>query len=492
MHNIFAPALAILAVAAVACPVTASQSADAATLTASTDVSDDDALVADLMAAIQSGDDAALDDWIARRVSPEPLMPRDDFKPLLQNLASVKGLKATSWNRRGHWLEIFLEDANGRSARVDIEVDAGKVRGVIPIAAPSPYPGLLVDAPASERALRKAIDDRVKFAAARDQFSGVVMVMKGDRVIYQGAFGEADKDHSAPITLDTRFHLGSMDKQFTAVAIGQLIEKGELSLDTRLIDLLPDYANREGAEKITIRHLLTHTSGLGGLFGRESYRRARLDPFDRVSALLPLFAAEKLYFEPGERASYSNEGFVVLGAVIEAVTGESWYDYVTANVFVPAGMTGAGYPAIDEIAPGRAIGYRFGEDDPLGFGARRPNWNFIGYRGNSCGGGYASAADMLRFLHALRAGVLLKPETAEMMTAVFPGGERNYGMGFSNRPAGERSLRGHSGGGISSGIESDAKIVWETGWSYAVMGNYDAPFASIISRDIGNMIAAQP
>ena len=173
MHNIFAPALAILAVAAVACPVTASQSADAATLTASTDVSDDDALVADLMAAIQSGDDAALDDWIARRVSPEPLMPRDDFKPLLQNLASVKGLKATSWNRRGHWLEIFLEDANGRSARVDIEVDAGKVRGVIPIAAPSPYPGLLVDAPASERALRKAIDDRVKFAAARDQFSGI-------------------------------------------------------------------------------------------------------------------------------------------------------------------------------------------------------------------------------------------------------------------------------------------------------------------------------
>ena len=221
------------------------------------------------------------------------------------------------------------------------------------------------------------------------------------------------------------------------------------------------------------------------------YQRDKQKPFERVSQLLPLFAAEPLQFEPGTAANYSNEGYVTLGAVVEKISGMSWFDYVRARVFAPAGMTDTGWPSLDEVAPGRAVGYRFGEDDPLGFGKRRPNWTFLGYRGNSCGGGYSTARDMIRFLQALRAGKLLRPETVEMMTAEHSGGIGRYGMGFQRYTVGGRTVRGHDGGGAASGINSDAKMLWETGYAYAVMGNYDAPFAEAVGDDIATMLAAQ-
>ena len=454
-----------------------------------------DKRMADSFMAALAADGTARDRWLEQHVAGKPFMPKAEFKPVMESLAKVPGLRAEGFNRRGRWLEIFVVRADGKAAEIDLDMDPAdgtKIMGLVPLAAPGRYPRPLVSKPVGEAGLKAAIADRVKWAANRDDFSGAVLVTKGDRVIYSGAYGFAEKDNGGRITTDTRFHLGSMDKQFTAVAVGQLVEAGKLSLDTRLIEVLPDYPNRDAAAKITIRQLLTHTAGMGGLFDREAYQRDKLKPFTRVSELLPMFAAEPLQFEPGQGANYSNEGFVVLGAVVEKLSGQSWFDYVRANIFARAGMTHTGWPAIDEIAPGRAVGYRFAEDDPLGFGQRRPNWNFLGYRGNSCGGGYSTVGDMVKFLQALRAGKLLKPETVELFTTPHPGGLRNYGMGFTRTPEGARTVRGHDGGGAASGINSDAKMIWETGYAYAVMGNYDAPFAEAVADDIAKMLAAQP
>lgn len=448
-----------------------------------------------------NGDAAARRAWLtANRAA---AWPEAEAVRLLAAVAPPQGkLKTVRIERRRTYILVEVDMPQGRRARLDLALaagDPGKVGGINAIPIPTPYPDKPAAA-ASRQGLTDMVAKRVAFATDRNEFSGAVLAMKGDEVIFQGAYGLADRNAGAPNTLQTRFHLGSMDKMFTALSIGQLIEQKKLTLDTRVIDVLPDYANQEAARKITIGHLLAHRAGLGWLWERKGYDRWK--PHTTVTELLPAFAAETPGFEPGSKASYSNEGFLVLGAVIEKVSGMSWYDYVQKNVFDVAGMTHTGYPRIDEVAPDRAVGYRIGGaglaedgayDDPLGYGPLRPNWDFVGYRGNACGGGYSTVGDMVAFLKALRAGKIVSPATLELLTAVQPQGIGMYGMGFQNRPAGEgRTLRGHDGGGPHSGINSDAKMVWETGYAYAVLGNYDAPFAQVLGGDIGAILAAQP
>ncbi len=448
-------------------------------------------LIDDFLRAV-NGDAAARADFLARRVVTNPQMSREAFAPLLDAVAKTSGgVTLESWQYRGR-VRVMVRAANGKVGRVDLvqdQADPTRITGMIAVAMPTPYGGPKVTGRVSRQELSAAIDARVRFAAERDDFSGVVLVMKDGEVIYQRLVGEADKAAHAAVTAATRFNIGSMGKSFTAVAIGQLIDQGRLSLDTRVIDVLPDYPNREAARKTTIRHLLSHQAGLGMLFERPGWDwKLR---YERMSELLPLFAVAPNDFEPGTRAAYSNEGFIVLGAIVEKLSGQSWYDYVQANVLDRAGMASTGNLTDDPAIPDRAIGYRFGDDDPLGFGARSPNWDTLSWRGNACGGQFATAADMIRFLQALKAGKLLRPETAAQFVAR-SGGERDYGLGFEHFDLpGGRTLVGHGGGGPASGVNSDAKMIWETGYAYAVMGNYDSPFAQTLARDISDMLAAQ-
>jgi CubicO group peptidase (beta-lactamase class C family) len=362
---------------------------------------------------------------------------------------------------------------------------------VLAMPSPTPYPRAdLPTGPMSRADLAAAIDRRLRFAADRDEFSGAVRVLAPDgAVVYEQAFGMADKAAGVANTPITRFHIGSADKSFTAIMAGWLIEAGRLSLDTRLVDILPDYPNREAAAAITVRHLLTHSSGLGGLFDRPAFDGKK--PFRRMADLFPAFASEPLAFAPGSRAAYSNEGFVVLGAVIEQVTGESWYDLLARQVYQPAGMIRSGHPILGEPATGMAIGYQYGTDDALALAGRGRNDDRRGYRGNSCGGGYCTVGDMTAYIVALRAGRLLPPPMLQTMTQPAEGGLRDYGMGFQIRSVGDRRTIGHGGGGPFSGIDGDTRIVWETGWAWSILGNYDAPFAGEVSADIATLLAAQ-
>jgi len=373
-----------------------------------------------------------------------------------------------------------------------MDFDEGKVLGFNAYARPSAYNRPLIERPVSSDELRRAIAERLQFAADRNEFSGAVLVMKGDELIYQGAFGDADKDFGVPNSINTRFHTGSMDKMFTATMIGQLIDEGKIRLDTRLIEVLPEYPNREAAGKITIRNLLSHQSGVAPRdYGVPE--SDRLKPFERISEKLPDFAAKPLDFEPGTKADYSNEGFTVLGAILERLAGKSYYDLVQAKVFNPAGMKDTYYYRIDEISPLRAVGYRFPNKDFLGFGERVNNWTFqgLGYRGGANGGSYSTADDMTRFLKALRAYKLMSPRTTELMTGLQQG-YPEYGFGFVHRKVGDKTVRGHTGGGAFSGINCISRMVWETGFSVVVMGNYDAPLIEWVGDDVVKMVAAQP
>jgi D-alanyl-D-alanine carboxypeptidase len=366
--------------------------------------------------------------------------------------------------------------------------DESKVFSLATIPMPAAYDRPGPSGPVSFAALARAIDDRLRFSVERDEFSGVARIVspQGD-VVYESAFGFADRERGIVNTPDTRFHLGSADKSFTALMVARLIGEGRFSYETRLAELLPDYPNAEFARACTVRHLLTHSAGLGPLFGRPGWDNQRR--FTRMAEIFPAFAAEPPAFAPGARASYSNEGFIVLGAIIEAVTGRSWYDLLSEQIYAPAGMTRSAHFTMLETGDDIALGYRYLEGDHLGLNGRHANTSH-GWRGASCGGGYSTVRDMTSYLRALRAGRLLPQAIVEPMIVQAEPGLRAYGMGFIVNAYNGRRVIGHSGGGPHSGVDGDNGIVWETGWAFSILGNYDAPAAGTISRDIKSWLAA--
>ncbi|MGH8237741.1 MAG: serine hydrolase domain-containing protein [Steroidobacteraceae bacterium] len=238
--------------------------------------------------------------------------------------------------------------------------------------------------------------------SARDQFSGVIVVQRDGKTLLKKAWGLADRESRRANTTDTPFFIASQGKMFTAVAILQLVEAGKLQLDDPIVQYLPDYPNHELASKVTVRHLLTHQGGTGDIDildpnGGESRRWVR-----SIRDLIELHGKRALMFEPGSKAAYSNYGFILLGAVIEKVSGQSYYDYVEHHVFRPAGMNATTFPDKDHLAD-VAVGYTSVNGQP------RPNWDFLPWRGMSAGGGTSTAEDM-RATDANSEDVGLKPD----------------------------------------------------------------------------------
>ncbi len=219
--------------------------------------------------------------------------------------------------------------------------------------------------------------------STEDQFSGTVLVAKHGKILFEHAYGYADHAFAAPNRLDTKFNIASMGKMFTAIAVLQLVEQGKISLDDKLITHLPAYPNKEVANKVTIRQLLSHTSGLADFFGQQ-FADSNMANFDTLESLLPLFVDKPLEFDPGSRWSYSNAGYIVLGLVIQQVSGHSYYDYVRDHVYRPAGMQNTDNWAADADVPNRALGYTYAGQPK---GSPRKSNIFMLQRGGSAGGG---------------------------------------------------------------------------------------------------------
>lgn len=350
----------------------------------------------------------------------------------------------------------------------------------------------------SDPQIVKDLNTHMDALATQDRFSGAVLLAKNGQVLFQHAYGFADHAFDARNTLDTKFNLASMGKMFTAVAIIQLEQEGKLSVDDTLLKLVPDYPNTEVAAKITIRELLTHTSGLGDFFGPK-FQDSNQAQYQTLESYLPLFASQPLLFEPGSRYSYSNAGYIVLGLVIERVSGESYYDYVREHIFAPAGMKNTGFWSAQDDVPNLALsytsmfgGFRQGRGAPVH--ERTINVNVA--RGVPAGGAYSTVADMLRFADALRAHKLLDAaHTDELMTgkvsqvanpnvqgaaARQADSGSKYGYGMHEEFVNGVRIVGHSGG--APGISTDLAIYPAEGYVSIVLSNYDSGAQLVTAR----------
>src|ERR1044071_80579 len=207
---------------------------------------------------------------------------------------------------------------------------------------------------AQDRAAK--IQEVLALAQKYRQFNGAALVAENGKVVYKGGFGMANMEWNIPITPDTKFRLGSITKQFTATVILQLVEQGKIKLDGKLSDYLPDYRKDVG-EKVTIHHLLTHTSGIPSYTSQPGFfENVSRNPY-KVDEFVKKYASGNLEFEPGSKYSYNNSGYFLLGAIIEHVTGKPYEQVLKENIFDPLGMKNTGYDHSGMIIPKRAAGY---------------------------------------------------------------------------------------------------------------------------------------
>jgi CubicO group peptidase (beta-lactamase class C family) len=259
-----------------------------------------------------------------------------------------------------------------------------------------------------------------------------------------------------------------MNKMFTAVATLQLVEAHKLALDDPIGKHLPNYPNKEVAAKVTVRHLLTHTGGTGDIFGPE-FDQHRLQLREHRD-YLKLYGSRGLTHQPGARFEYSNYGFVLLGALIEQVSGMSYYDYVDDHVFHPAGMQSTGSLPESVEVPNRSVGYK--RPSPSG-GGWVPNTDTLPWRGTAAGGGYSTVGDLLRFAQALDSGRLISE--AMLAEATRPH-QQQYGYGFDVQGQGSLGSYGHGGG--APGMNGELRIFPELGYVVVSLSNLDPPAAS--------------
>ncbi len=303
------------------------------------------------------------------------------------------------------------------------------------------------------------LSDRLPGLAAEHDFSGVVLFAHGDTVLFHRAYGLASRRDSTRNQVTTRFNLASASKMFTAVAVARLVEEGRLSYDDPIGRYLgDDWVSPEVGRKVLVRHLLSHTSGLGmywDAWDRYASRIRTIDDYRQV-------VSDSLAFEPGARFQYSNTGFILLGAIIEKVTGRPYYDVVRESVFVPCGMESTGFFEHDRPRDGFAIGYFRDKEDG---GRLKDNLGLHGIIGASAGGGWSTAADLHRFLLALRDDRLLKGDTRVLLWSPKPPATK-YGYGFQ---IGDGWV-GHTGG--FPGIEAFIYYFPASDHTWIVLSNF--------------------
>lgn len=380
------------------------------------------------------------------------------------------------------FVALVQERASDQFARLTLEVGSTEPHlitdlliGAIPRPAEFALPHMTMST------LVAAARERVQRDTAADRFSGAVLVAQDGKPVFAQASGLADRERKIPNTLHTRFRIGSMNKMFTAVATMQLVQAGKLRLEDPLITYLPDYPNKELAAKVTIHQLLTHTGGTGDIFGPE-FDAHRLE-LRTVDDFVKLFGPRAVKFEPGSRWAYSNYGYVLLGAVIEKVSGQSYYDYVRTHVYEPAGMTSTGSDPETRPVANLSVGYMDAN------GTLKPNTDTLPYRGMPAGGGYSTVEDLLRFANALQQNKLLDAQHTQLLTTGkvdMPGGRTRYAYGFGDATVNGVRCFGHNGG--APGMNGDLKICPANRTVVVVLANRDPGAAQILSDFIANRL----
>jgi CubicO group peptidase (beta-lactamase class C family) len=443
--------------------------------------------VADYMLAFNSGDEARMIEFQKNNMAAAALQRRTDaerrqmYEQIYADLGALELRRIVA--AKADAIDAWFYSKNKLWAKFSFSFESApphKLTGIGIDEVDSNAPPELdhtTPKPTNDAELAASVGAYLDKQTQADEFSGVVLVAKNGKLIFHQAYGFANKNFNAPNLLDTKFNLGSINKIFTKIAIAQLVEQGKLAFEDRLGKLLPNYPNKAAAEKVTISQLLNMSSGIGDFFG-EKYVNTPKNQIRTLKDYLPLFASEPLLFEPGTNRRYSNGGYIVLGVIIETVSGQDYYDYVRDHVFKPADMQNTAWYEMDAIVPNLATGYA--RDDDF---VRRSNIYSAPGRGSSAGGGYSTAEDLLKFTLALQNGKLLSPEYTKWML--------EGGASTPPRPAAKTAsaiVKTSDGGlGIAGGAPGINAIVEQdiaSGYTIIVLSNYDPPSAERVGRQI--------
>lgn len=372
---------------------------------------------------------------------------------------------------------LIQERNTDQTARVVVEVEKTEPHRILKL-----HPEPVAPPHLKEKELIDRTRELLQKMTSADKFAGDVLVAKNGHPVFEQAYGLADREHHIPNTLQTRFGMASMDKMFTAVVTLQLVKAGKLKLDAPIATYLRDYPNRELASRVTIRQLLSHTGGTGDFFGPE-FDKHRLELHTHED-YIHLFGSRTPGFEPGSRFEYSNYGFVIIGAVIDRVSGQNYYDYVRDHVYTPAGMTSTALPEPGgQPVPNLSLGYT-----KRGGNAWHTDRNSPPFRGTAAGGGYTTAGDLLSFANALQRNELLDAHDTELLTTgnvSLPIGA-HYGYGFEKSTLNGLPCFGH--GGLGPGTDDDLKICPAAGYVVVVLANLDPPAGQRIWNFIVNRL----
>ena len=384
---------------------------------------------------------------------------------------------------KGLWLTVGMRlepRSPGGILSASMQLDSNPPRDAAATAGPKLAP---------EQAIQQAAA-RIDELAEEGAFSGVVLIARDGAVQLETAAGRSDRERGVLNAAATRFNIGSISKSFTEVLIAQLAAEGRLTLDDRLIRHLPDYPDRAIAGQVTLRQLLAHRSGMGDVFN-ERFTPEAAAGLRTLQDYLPLFTGKPLEFEPGTAQRYSNAGYVVLGLVVERLTGKAFADAARERIFIPAAMAASGWLPRDALPADAAIGYtregwqeeRQGPARPGETGKSLPppgapkappppgspkappaprlaNSLALPAIGSSAGGSYSTARDLFAFARALAEGRLRGPERFA----------QQGGMAVAGGTAGANAV-----------LEADFQ---PGGWTVIVLENLDPPAAEGLARDL--------
>jgi CubicO group peptidase (beta-lactamase class C family) len=440
--------------------------------------------VAAYVAAFNSGDEKAMSDFWTSNFTAESLRERPvpvrlpmyrrmraEMKTLVP--AAVEESSATAIVFRakspeGEWMRFRFEaEANPPHLLAAMRVET--------VDAPPEKPAEPAEAPkASDEQAAAAFDEYLRGLAARDEFSGAVVLARDNAPFSEKVYGLADREFNAAVNIETKFNLGSINKIFTKTAIAQLAAAGKLSLSDTIRKHLPRYS-ASYADRVTILQLLNFSSGMGDIFGAK-WDATPKETLRTLADYLPLFENDPLKFEPGSNHAYSNAGYVLLGLIIEAVSGQDYYTYVRENIFRPAGMADTDSYAVDDVVVNRAVGYT-----KRGEGGRwRSNTFERPARGSSAGGGFSTARDLVKFGAALKAGKLAPTAYSAWILS------RTEGLPDAAPPGRISGSLGVAGG--SPGVNAALLIDADRGYTVVVLCNGDPPAAEKALKKIRGLL----
>ncbi len=318
------------------------------------------------------------------------------------------------------------------------------------------------------------LDEIVRGYVQNKTFMGSVLVARGADVLLSKGYGSANLEWDIPNSPTTKFRLGSITKQFTAASILLLEERGKLKLDDPLSKYVSDAPN--AWDRITIFNLLTHTSGIPNFTNLPEYKTLQLSETP-LSKIIATVRGKPLDFFPGEKMLYSNSGYILLGHIIETVSGGSYEKFVQDNIFTPLGMKDSGYDSNSAIIARRASGYVPSPKGPLNAGYIHMSVP------HAAGALYSTTEDLLRWEQALFGGKVLSPASLQKMITPFKG---DYALGVAVHTADGRKVIDHAGG--IDGFNTFLAYFPDDKLTVAVLANINGPTPGAIATKLATIV----